>query len=168
MRVLGIDPGIAITGYGVVEDHSGKFKSIAYGCIITESKDSVSCRLKTIYQDLGEIIKTYRPDFIAIEELFFAANVKTAISVGEARGVIILGAANLNIPIAQYTPLQIKQGISGYGKADKKQVQYMIKNLLGLSEIPKPDDAADGLAAAICHLNSYKLNQKCNTPKVDG
>lgn len=159
MRVLGIDPGIAITGYGIIEKNGNKLNPITYGCITTTSKNSIDSRLKTIYTDLSQIIKEYSPDIMSIEEIFFAANVKTAITVGQARGVIILSAAISNVIIAEYTPLEIKQALTGYGHADKNQVQYMVQKLLGLTSIPKPDDIADGLAVAICHIHSYKIKQ---------
>ncbi|MBI5207028.1 MAG: crossover junction endodeoxyribonuclease RuvC [Candidatus Firestonebacteria bacterium] len=166
MKVLGIDPGIALTGYGIIESSGNKLAPLAYGCITTLSNDTLTHRLKIIYHDLIEIINKYEPEVLSVEELFFAANTKTAITVGHARGVIILAAANSNISVAEYTPLEIKQALTGYGHAEKHQVQNMVKNLLGLSSIPKPDDIADGLAASICHINSYKLKQFNNTKKL--
>ena len=155
MRVLGVDPGIALTGYGIVEDNNNMLTALSYGCITTSSKDSISDRLKIIYNNICNIITRYNPDILAIEEIFFSTNVKTAIIVGEVRGVVILGASNYNLSIVEYTPLEVKQTLTGYGHADKKQIQYMVKNLLNLPDIPKPDDVADGLAVAISHIYSY-------------
>ncbi len=163
MRILGIDPGLALIGYGIIEAAGSNLNPLSYGCISTKANDSLDQRLKIIYNDLLEIIKTYKPDVVAIEELFFAANVKTAILVGEARGVIILSAANLDIPIIGYTPLEIKQAITGYGHADKKQIQYMVKKLLKLDNISGPDDVSDGLAVAICHSFFKKMNKITNS-----
>lgn len=151
MIILGIDPGLAIVGYGVIEFIGNRYRAIDYGCILTESNMHHPDRLKIIYQDLSSLIDKYNPDDVAMEELFFNKNVKTAIKVGQARGVEILAAVNKGKPIYEYTPLQIKQSVAGYGRAGKKQVQEMIKLLLNLREIPKPDDAADALAVAICH-----------------
>ncbi|HCL99849.1 MAG: Crossover junction endodeoxyribonuclease RuvC [candidate division CPR2 bacterium GW2011_GWC1_41_48] len=158
MIILGVDPGTATTGYGLVDYSNGKLKAIEYGCILTPAKTDLHLRLKTISEDLREIIDQFKPDVITVEQLFFCSNVKTALTVGHARGVILLAIADSNTPFSEYTPLQVKQAISGYGKAGKKQVQEMVKIILNLSEIPKPDDAADALAIAICHANSHKLN----------
>ena len=154
MRVLGIDPGIAATGYGIVESINGKSKVIDYGCIKTNKIISFPERLKIIHDTLKKIIRKNNPDSIAIEEIFFAKNVKTAISVGHARGVILLACLSTGVEIAEYTPLQVKMAIVGYGRAEKYQVQQMLKTLLKLKFIPKPDDAADALAVACCHINS--------------
>jgi len=153
--ILGIDPGFAITGYGIIEK-TGKteIKFLDYGCIITDSKQDFSERLEIIYRELCEIINKYKPSLIAVEELFFCKNVKTALKVGHARGVILLAAINNKILLKELTPLQVKQGITGYGKADKKQIQKMVRVILNLKEIPKPDDAADALAIAITVSNS--------------
>lgn len=165
MRVLGIDPGTAITGWGVIDTTETKYKgndklqAKAYGCIKTESSSLFSIRLAIIYNDLKKIIKKYKPDVMAVEELFFAKNVKTALKVGHARGVVILAAVNAGLEVAEYTPLEVKQAMAGYGRADKQQVQKMVKTLLWLKEIPKPDDVADALAVAICHINSSKLEK---------
>lgn len=156
--VLGLDPGTATTGYGVVEEKSGKLSMVEYGCIETKAGKDLSIRLVEIYEELKEIIKKHAPDEIAIEELFFAANAKTAIAVGHARGVLMLGSKQSGKQVAEYTPLQVKQSITGYGRADKRQVQEMVKTFLKLNEIPKPDDAADALAVAICHIHSRKIN----------
>ncbi|QEK12060.1 crossover junction endodeoxyribonuclease RuvC [Crassaminicella thermophila] len=154
MIILGIDPGIAILGYGVVEYKGNTFKPLGYGGIFTDAKEAMPMRLKKIYDELQQIIDKYHPDVVAIEELFFNKNVKTALLVGQARGVAILAAANNEIDIYEYTPLQVKQGVVGYGRADKKQVQVMTKTLLNLKSVPKPDDVADALAVAICHAHS--------------
>lgn len=154
MIVLGIDPGTAIVGYGLVSYEKNKYKVIDYGCIYTDKTMSMSEKLEKIYNELELIIKLYKPDAAACEELFFFKNEKTVIAVGQARGVILLCAQKNKIPLRGYTPLQVKMGITGYGKSDKRQVQDMVKKLLGLKEIPKPDDAADGLALAITHINS--------------
>ncbi|NLL81816.1 MAG: crossover junction endodeoxyribonuclease RuvC [Tissierellia bacterium] len=159
MIILGIDPGIAIVGYAIVECKGNKYKSIDYGAITTDSKMLFPDRLKIVYDQLNNIINTYNPDDLAIEELFFNKNVRTAIKVGQARGVEILAAVNNNISVYEYTPLQIKQAVVGYGRADKYQVQEMVKFLLNLKEVPKPDDVADALAVAITHGSSLKFKE---------
>ena len=160
MIILGIDPGIAIVGYSIVECNGNKFRAIDYGCIKTESNLLFPDRIKIIYDRLIEIIEKYKPDDLAVEELFFNKNVKTAIKVGQARGVEILAAVNQGLEIYEYTPLQIKQAVVGYGRADKNQVQEMVKILLNLKEKPKPDDVADALAVAICHGSSIKFKEE--------
>ena len=160
MIILGIDPGIAIVGYSIVECKGNKMKAIDYGCIRTESDLMFPQRIKIIYDRLIEIIQKYRPDDLAIEELFFNKNVKTAIKVGQARGVEILAAVNEELDIYEYTPLQIKQAVVGYGRADKNQVQEMVKVLLNLEKKPKPDDVADALAVALCHGASIKFKEE--------
>ena len=154
MRILGIDPGYAIVGFGVLEYNSGKFTVVDYGAITTSSDMDFNRRLKVIYDDMTEIITTYKPDEMGIEKLFFNTNEKTAIDVAQARGVTLLPAIIRNIPIYEYTPLQIKQAVTGYGKADKNQVIYMTMNILGIREKIKPDDTADALAVAICTAHS--------------
>ena len=156
MVIFGIDPGLATSGYGVINYVGNKFKMLEYGTIETESTLDFPTRLKIIYDSYMELFIKYKPDAVSVEELFFNKNVKTAISVGQARGVHILAAVNSDIPLYEYTPLQIKQGIVGYGRAQKRQVQEMVKIILKLEKIPKPDDAADGLAVAICHAHSLK------------
>ena len=152
--ILGIDPGIADTGYGIIEvGDAGKLKCLDYGTIKTDAKESLSFRLGEVNKMLDAIIKEYKPDLAAVEQLFFCANVKTALTVGQARGVILLSLIQNNVPIKEFTPLQVKQAVSTYGKASKLQVQKMVMMILGLKEIPKPDDAADALAAAICAVN---------------
>ena len=158
MIILGIDPGTATTGYGVIEEEKGKIKLIDYGCILTSSKLSMDVRLEEISIKLSIIIKKFLPFEVAVEELFFTNNAKTAIAVGQARGVILLTAKQNHCAIAEYTPLQVKNAICGYGGADKNQVQKMVQLLLKLDNIPKPDDAADALAIAICHSASRKIN----------
>lgn len=151
MIILGIDPGIAIVGWGVLRYEKGRFTPLAYGSIQTKAGQKVEDRLKQVYDGLSAIIEKYRPDVMAIEELFWNTNQKTGIVVAEARGVILLCATQAGIPIFEYTPLQVKQAIVGYGRAEKKQVIMMVTSFLGLKEPPKPDDTADALAIAICH-----------------
>lgn len=154
MIILGIDPGIATVGVGVVRYDGNKFTTLEYGAILTPAKTTLESRLSTIYKEVCELIGKYKPDASAVEELFFNTNVKTAIAVGHGRGVILLACENCKVPVFEYTPLQIKQSVTGYGRADKNQVQQMTKVLLNLTAIPKPDDAADALAVAICHGHS--------------
>lgn len=155
MRILGIDPGFAIVGYGVIDYQEGRFGIVEYGAITTSADREMNSRFKTIHDDLNTVIERTKPDFMAIEELFFNSNQKTAINVAQARGVLLLSALNHGVRIFEYTPLQVKQAIVGYGRADKMQVQQLTKTLLNLKEIPKPDDTADALAIAICHAHSY-------------
>lgn len=155
--VMGIDPGIAILGYGVLRIEGNRYGIIDSGALITTPELSMPERLSYIYKNLTELLKLHKPDAFAVEELFFNKNTKTALTIGHARGVIILAASNLDIPIYEYTPLQVKQSIVGYGRADKKQMQQMVKVLLNLKETPKPDDVADALAVAICHGSSSKF-----------
>jgi crossover junction endodeoxyribonuclease RuvC len=152
--ILGIDPGLATTGYGVIIKDNDNFLVVNYGTIDTLAKEKFADRLEKIHNGLDKIIKKYKPDVVAVEELFFAKNVKTALVVGQARGVIILTAIKSGVEIYEYTPLQIKQALTGYGRADKNQIQQMVRVLLKLKSIPKPDDAADALAVAICCANS--------------
>jgi len=154
MIILGIDPGTAITGYGVIEKKDNKLYLVDYGCIRTEAGLATAQRLYEIDRDLAKIIRKYSPEIIAVEDIFFFKNQKTAIKVSQARGVILARAAKMKIPVTEYTPLQVKQAITSYGRAGKAQVQKMVKLLLRLKEIPKPDDAADALAAAICCAHS--------------
>lgn len=151
MRILGIDPGYAILGWGVIDMKGNHFKVVDYGSVTTDSKMDMPDRLKVLYNSLMDIIMRYEPEVASIEELFFNTNAKTAILVGQARGVAVLACANSGLEIDEYTPLQIKQALVGYGRAEKKQVQLMVKTILNLKEVPKPDDTADALAAAICH-----------------
>ncbi|MCW1969408.1 MAG: crossover junction endodeoxyribonuclease RuvC [Anaerolineae bacterium] len=159
MISLGIDPGIATTGYGVVrEERNGQLTALAFGVIETPKTATLPERLQQLRNDLKAILAQWQPETCAVEELFFATNAKTAITVGQARGVILLALADAGLPIGEYTPLQVKQAIAGYGQADKKQMQEMVRMLLNLRTIPKPDDAADGLAIAITHLQMRKFN----------
>ena len=154
MLILGIDPGYAIVGWGVIDYQKSKFKTVAYGALRTPAGMASEERLRLIYEGLCEIIKTYHPDAMAIEELFFNTNITTGIRVAEARGVLLLAARQAGLEIMEYTPLQVKQSVVGYGRAEKKQVISMVTMLLGLKEAPKPDDTADALAIAICHAHS--------------
>lgn len=156
MIIMGIDPGTATTGYGIIKKEVQKHTLIKYGCILTPAKTPLCDRLDTIFDELSELIEEFRPDQIAVEELFFAANSKTAIAVSQARGVILLAGKKKGLPVHEYTPLEVKMALTGYGRADKNQIQQMVKTLLGLKDIPKPDDAADALAIAICHANSIR------------
>ncbi|MBM7563757.1 crossover junction endodeoxyribonuclease RuvC [Paenibacillus sacheonensis] len=162
MRVLGIDPGIAIVGFGFIDKIGSKLVPVQYGCITTEARTPQEERLKQVYESACALMDRYKPDTLGIEKLFFNRNVTTAFSVGQARGVVILAAAQRGIPVMEYTPLQVKQAVVGYGKAEKRQVQEMVKMLLKLSAIPKPDDVADALAVAICHAHSTVLANKIN------
>jgi crossover junction endodeoxyribonuclease RuvC len=157
--VLGIDPGLATTGYGLVRESKGGLQAVAYGVVTTTAKRSLPERLQQLYKELSDLIQTHRPDEGAVEELFFSRNVRTAMSVGQARGVALLAMANANLPVADYTPLTIKQAVSGFGGADKVQMQTTVKMLLRLENVPRPDDAADALAVAICHLHSARMKQ---------
>lgn len=160
MRILGIDPGLATVGYGVIEYHKGVFTTLSYGSITTPAHTPVEMRLKTIHEDLDTLIKRFSPDEMAIEELFFNQNITTAITVAEARGVMIMTAAENGVPVFEYTPLQVKQAVVGYGKAEKKQVMLMVSNLLKLSVTPKLDDTCDALAIAVCHAHTGKSRLK--------
>ena len=161
MRVLGIDPGYAIVGWGVVEYISNRFAPIGYGAVITEKDTPFEQRLVEIYESVFDICKRYQPEALSIEKLYYQHNQTTVIGVAEARGVILLAAAQCGVPIYEYTPMQVKQAITGYGKAVKKQVQEMTRILLHLPAVPKPDDTADALAMAItfCHTNGNQLNR---------
>lgn len=159
LRVLGIDPGTATTGWAVLEEKSGCVRSLSYGHISTSPKLSSSKRIKEISDDLGRIIKKYKPEEAAVEDIFFFKNLKTAVKVSESRGAILLTLEKNKVRMTSYTPLQVKQALTGYGRAEKKQIQIMVKNILNLKNIPKPDDTADALAIAICHLNSRKINR---------
>lgn len=154
MIILGIDPGIAIVGWGVIEHKGSHFRALAYGSIQTSKDAPTPDRLNKIYEALGEIIEKYHPDQVAIEELFWNTNITTGIRVSEARGVILLACERHGLVIQEYTPLQVKQAVVGYGRAEKKQVITMVTMLLGLASPPKPDDTADALAIAVCHAHS--------------
>ncbi len=158
MRVLGIDPGTATTGYGVVEEVNGSLRSLAFGVIRTSADCSLPARLQLIHQAVMKLAEEWKPTAAAVEELFFSANVRTAMSVGQARGVALLALADSGLDVGEYTPLAVKQAVTGYGNADKAQMQEMVRLLLGLDQVPRPDDAADALAVAICHLHSARLS----------
>ena len=155
MRIMGIDPGYAIVGFGVVEYERRVFSVVDYGAITTGADTEFNTRLLEIYNDVCVILDRYKPEALAIERLYFTTNQKTAIAVAEARGIVLLAARQRDIGIFEYTPLQVKSSVTGYGKAVKKQVQELTKNILKLPEIPKPDDTADALAIAVCHAHSY-------------
>ena len=158
MRILGIDPGIGRTGWGVIEVQSAKCKVQSYGCIETKTGMADEKRLEKLFDEISQVIKAEKPDEVAIEELFFNTNAKTALVVGQARGVLLLAASQKNLPIAVYTPLQVKIALTGYGRAEKSQIGQMVKTILKLESIPKPDDTADALAIALTHAFSYKAN----------
>lgn len=160
MIIMGFDPGLAILGYGIVKKDGYNLNHIAHGVIETVSGMPLDRRLHILFDELQSLIDKYRPDSIAVEEMFFSKNVKTAISVAHARGIIILSASLKSIPLYEYTPLEVKQALTGYGRAQKLQMQQMVKILLGLELIPKPDDAADALAVSICHINRSPMLSK--------
>lgn len=162
MIVIGIDPGIAIVGFGIIEQKGSQLVPIQYGSIQTKAGVETAVRLKQVYEAAVQLIEQYKPDVMAIEKLYFNRNVTTAFIVGQARGVIMLAAEQAGIPIYEYTPLQVKQSVVGYGKAEKKQIQEMVRMLLSLREAPKPDDVADALGVAITHAHSAKLTQVMN------
>lgn len=153
VKIMGIDPGLGRTGFGVVAEKGGKLSSIDYGCIETPARHSVVKRLEQVYEEVGALLALHKPDEVAVEQLFFSTNVQTAFAVGQARGVILLAASQAGVRLGEYTPLEVKQAVVGYGKAAKSQIQYMVKAILGLDETPRPDDAADALALAICHAH---------------
>jgi crossover junction endodeoxyribonuclease RuvC len=158
MLAIGIDPGTAITGYGVVEEaEDGSLTAVDYGSIETTADDSMPERLMQLYKQLKELINLHQPESGAVEKLFCARYVRTALTVGQARGVALLALAEAGVVLAEYTPNEVKQAVAGFGGADKSQVQKMVQALLGLEEIPQPDDAADALAVAICHLHSARI-----------
>ncbi|MBQ1935569.1 MAG: crossover junction endodeoxyribonuclease RuvC [Clostridia bacterium] len=157
MRVMGIDPGLATVGFGIV-DSAGtfNFRPVEFGAVLTPAGEKTEDRLLEIYANIDELVNTFKPDAVSIEKLFFNTNEKTAINVAQARGVILLAVRKNNIPIFEYTPMQVKQAVTGYGRAEKAQIQTMMRMLLGLPAVPKPDDVADALAIAICHAHSHK------------
>jgi crossover junction endodeoxyribonuclease RuvC len=154
---MGIDPGFALTGYGIIKYIGNRFSVLGYGVVETKAGTQFPQRLSILYSELGELIQKYKPEAVAVEELFFNKNIKTAIKASHGRGVALLAAENSGAEVFEYTPLQVKQAVAGYGRAAKNQVQQMVKVLLNLDEIPKPDDAADALAAAICHAHSFRI-----------
>ena len=158
MLVIGIDPGTAITGYGLVrEDADGSLEMVDFGVILTSAEAPMPERLLLLHEKLQEVLILHHPDSGAVEKLFFQRNVRTALSVGQARGVAMLSLAEERIPVAEYTPLEVKQAVAGFGGADKQQVGQMVRALLGLAEVPEPDDAADALAVAVCHIHSARM-----------
>ena len=157
MLVLGIDPGTALTGYGLVRGEDGELALVEYGVITTDQGKPLPERLREIYERLSALVRERQPTAAAVEKLFFAKNVRTALSVGQARGVALLAMANAGLPVHEYTPLEVKQAVAGYGRASKEQVQQMVKVLLDLPSVPQPDDAADALAVAICHIHSARM-----------
>ncbi|MBC8248573.1 MAG: crossover junction endodeoxyribonuclease RuvC [Anaerolineales bacterium] len=169
--VLGVDPGTAITGYGLVWSEGDDLRLVDYGTITTSSDESQPQRLQEIYRQLTALIQERQPAAAAVEKLFFNRNVRTALSVGQARGVALLAAANAELAIHEYTPLEVKQAVVGYGRATKEQVQEMVKILLGLDSVPQPDDAADAIAVAICHIHSARMKglvQSSNAEEIEG
>ena len=164
MRILGIDPGYAIVGYGILDYESNHFKTVDYGAILTTAKTPFCDRIEKIFDELCEIIRKYRIDALSIEKLYFNSNTTTAIDVAQARGVILLAAKKFKVPVFEYTPLQVKQAVTGYGRAEKQQIMELTKILLKLDKLPKPDDTADALAIAICHgHNSSSLMSRLKT-----
>lgn len=159
-RVLGIDPGSLVTGYGVVEQQGNRLKALAWGAVRTSSKHALPERLKKIYAGLREALDTWQPDAVSVERVFVADNPKTALILGQARGVALLAASHTDLEVVEYSALEIKMAVVGYGRADKLQVQQMVRQLLSLREAPKPADAADALAAAICHVHSHHFRQR--------
>jgi len=164
MLVLGLDPGLARTGYGFVRREGNRLFALAYGTVVTPAGLCLSERLFRLHRELGELIRTYHPEAMAVEELFFCRNAKTAIAVGQARGVALLAAAEAGLTVSEYTPLQVKQAVVGYGRAEKHQVQQMVRVLLALPDLPRPDDAADALAVAICHAHSHQPRREVVWP----
>ena len=158
-RVLGIDPGTAIMGYGIVEERGSGLQGVGHGVLVTPAGDPLPTRLLALYQGLHDLVTADQPTALAIESLFFNRNVRTALAVGHARGVALLVAAQADLPVVEYTPQQVKDAVVGYGAATKDQVQKMVTTLLGLREVPRPDDAADALAIAICHLHSSRFSR---------
>ena len=163
--ILGIDPGTATMGWGVIRQEGNRLSYVQHGAVTTPSQWEMPRRLGRLFDGVTELVKGYRPETVAVEELFFNTNVTTAITVGQARGVVLLAAYRAGIEVAEYTPLQVKQAITSYGRAEKRQVQEMVKSLLRLREIPKPDDAADGLAIAVCHAFSSRIGGKVGVGK---
>jgi crossover junction endodeoxyribonuclease RuvC len=160
MRVFGIDPGSLITGYGVVEEEGNRLQAVAWGTVRTSSKHALSERLKRIYDGLVEPLQTWQPDAVSVEQVFFADNPKTALILGHARGVALLAVAHAEVQLVEYSALEIKMAVVGYGRAAKSQVQQMVKHLLHLDAAPQPADAADALAAAICHMHTHSFRRR--------
>lgn len=160
MIIMGIDPGLALMGFGVIETDGYRFRTLDYGVVDTPAGMDEPDRLLMLWDGLNALLKQYKPEAVAVEELFFNKNVKTAVSIGQARGVILLAVKTCGIPLYEYTPLQVKQAVVGYGRAEKKQIQLMVKTILNLRDIPKPDDAADALAIAIAHANNAAMERR--------
>ena len=159
MRVLGIDPGVATVGYGVVDYNAGRFKHVRHGIIKTAPHQPLSLRLLEISHDMQELLDMFKPDAVSMEELFFSKNITTGIAVAHARGVLLLECRRANIPIYQYNPMQVKMAVTGYGAAEKKQVMEMVRRMLNLEALPRPDDAADALAVALCHAHTSRFGK---------
>jgi crossover junction endodeoxyribonuclease RuvC len=159
-RVLGIDPGSLVTGFGVVEQDANRLAALTWGTVRTSAKQTLSERLKQIYAGLSEPLQTWQPEAVSVERVFVADNPKSALTLGHARGVALLAAAHADVDLVEYSALEIKMAVVGYGRASKPQVQQMVKNLLRLDDVPKPADAADALAAAICHLHTYSFRRR--------
>jgi len=151
--ILGIDPGLANTGWGVLEHQGSRFRCLAYGCVTTKAGEQIPSRLATVHEGIVDVIRAYRPEEVAVESVFFGSNAKSAFATGQARGVALLALAESGLVLGEYSPVQIKSAVCGSGRADKSQVQYMVRVVLGLDHEPRPDHAADALAAAICHAN---------------
>jgi len=160
MLVLGIDPGTAITGWGLVSREGGELALVDYGTVRTSRDASLPQRLQVLYRELGQVISSHQPSAVAVEKLFFNKNVRTAMTVGQARGVVLLAVAEAGLPVHEYTPLEVKQSVCGYGRASKEQIQKLVQMLLGLDSIPQPDDASDAIAIAICHIHSSRLQAR--------
>jgi len=168
MVIMGIDPGLTSTGYGVIEKKGTRLRALGYGGITTSSRDTLSSRLDKIYREVGELIRRYHPDLVVLEELFFNTNARSAMVVGEARGGIILAAAHAGVEVEEYTPLQVKQALVGHGRADKRQVKYMVRSLLSLEEDIESSHASDALALAICHAHREKLQARMEALAREG
>lgn len=160
MLIMGVDPGTAITGFGLLSYKENRFSLVECGCIRTSPGKPIASRLQTLYTELLTAIGKFKPGYFAVEELFFNKNTRTALAVGHARGVCILAAAGSGLPVYEYTPLQVKKAVTGFGRAEKRQVQFMVKSILNLPAVPEPDDIADALAVAICHAHLYTWEGK--------
>jgi crossover junction endodeoxyribonuclease RuvC len=160
LRVLGIDPGTALLGYGIVHEQGGRREAVAFGVLRTGPEVPAAQRLLQLHQGIADLLAAHQPDVVAVEELFFSRNVTSALAVGQARGVVLLAAAQAGLPVAEYKPAQVKQAVAGYGKAEKPQVQQMVRMSLGLTAVPKPDDTADALAVALCCLQSWRMERR--------
>lgn len=164
MMTLGIDPGTARLGYGVIDEEAdGQPRAVAFGVVTTESVAEMPSRLVTLFDAVSELLVTHRPDVLAVEQLFFARNVTTAIAVGQARGIVLLAAARAGVPVVEYSPSEVKHAVAGYGKAGKTQMQEMVRIILGLETVPEPDDAADALAVALCHAQTAPFLARTGT-----